>query len=130
MSALTAADLATIAADVAALVAEDDRSVVFRRGNPTMTLPAQTLRLVRRNPNRRVVGQASAEERAADIVIGAAALDIAVGDRFNVDGALFRVVDVHPDRRAFTQAGVERVVEQGERCRRCSTGYEVSLTAR
>ena len=111
MSALTAADLATIAADVAALVAEDDRSVVFRRGNPTMTLPAQTLRLVRRNPNRRVVGQASAEERAADIVIGAAALDIAVGDRFNVDGALFRVVDVHPDRRAFTQAGVERVME-------------------
>lgn len=111
MSTLTAADLAAIAADVAALIAEDPRTVVFRRGAPPATLPAQTIRLVRSNPNRRVVGQASAEERAADLVIGAATLDIQIGDRFNVDGALFRVVDVHPDRRAFTQAGVERVVE-------------------
>ena len=111
MSTLTAADIAVIAADVAAIIAEDPRTVTFRRGNPATTLPAQTFRLTRRNPNRRVFGQMTAEERAADLVLGAASLDIRIGDRFNVDGALFRVVDVHPDRRAFTQAGVERVTE-------------------
>lgn len=106
---LTAADLAVIAVDLAAITGEDARAVAFRRGNPATTLPAQTVRLTRRSPNRRVAGQAAAEERAADLVVGAANLDVEIGDRFNVDGALFRVVDVHPDRRAFTQAVVERV---------------------
>lgn len=104
---LTAADLALIEADVAALVAEHGHAVVFRRGNTD--LPAQTVRVAAKSGPARYTGQAAAEVRTAVVVVGGRTLDIAVGDRFNAGGLLYRVTGVHPDRRAFTQAEAELV---------------------
>lgn len=65
---LAGLNVAVIAVDLAAITGRDARAVAFRRGNPATTLPAaEAVRLTRRSPNRRVAGQAAAEERAADL---------------------------------------------------------------
>lgn len=104
---LTAADLTRIERDVAALLAEYGYSVVFRRGNTT--LPAQTVRVDAKRGPAAVRTTAAGETRTVALLVGGKTLDIAVDDRLNVNGRLYRVLGVHPDRRAFTQADVELV---------------------
>lgn len=108
---LTAADLALMAADVAAIVAEHGHDIVIRRaaGGIETTLPAQRARVAATGKPGESSGLAAQEARTGVVVVGDAALDIAPGDRFNADGRLYRVTGVHPDRRAFTQATAELV---------------------
>lgn len=108
---LTAADIAQITADVAAIVAEHGHSIAFRRmvSGVETTLVAQTVRVAALGRPAERQGQAGQEVRTGIVLVGAVALDVAVGDRFNVDGRLYRVAGVHPDRRAFTQATAELV---------------------
>lgn len=102
-STLTAADIAAMAADAGRIIAERPLSVAFRRGETT--LPAQTVRVVARSGSSTRRGEMTAAPHWPLVVIGPAALDVAVGDRFNAyGGELCEVKAIHNDRRAFTQA--------------------------
>lgn len=108
---LGAADLARIEADMTAIRGEWAHAVAFRRAvaGVETTLAAQSVRVAAEGAPAARQGQAAEETRTGIVVIGARTLDVAVGDRFNVDGRLYRVTGVHPDRRAFTQARAELV---------------------
>ena len=108
---LTAADLALSEADLTAIRAEWSYTVAFRRttGGVESTLAAQSVRIAAQGGPAVRQGQAADEVRTGIVLIGDKALDIAPGDRFNVDGRLYRVTGVHPDRRAFAQARADLV---------------------
>lgn len=105
MEPLTAAELALIEADVTALIAEWPFTVVFRRGETTLS--AQTVRVAAQGGPSARQGQAGQETRTGIVLLGGKTLNVQPDDRFNVEGRLYRVVGVHPDRRAFTQATAE-----------------------
>ena len=105
---ITADDLAVMAADIAAVIAERPLSVAFRRS--ATTLPAQTVRVFATGGGATRRGQQTAAAQWPVLVLGAADLDIEIGDRFNdYNGALCEVKTIHNDRRAFTQAGADLV---------------------
>jgi hypothetical protein len=51
----------------------------------------------------------SQEARGKVIVVGSTTLNIQVDDRFNVDGRLYQVVIVRPNRKAATVAEADLV---------------------
>jgi hypothetical protein len=102
---LTAQDLATIADDVAAIVDEYGFMAVSRRGGVTM--PAQKVRVALSGPGGRKEGAYTQQAMAQATIVGAAGLDIQVDDVWLINDARYRVVLVHPDRRAFVQAQAE-----------------------
>lgn len=102
-------DLTQMAADLAKVRDDNDESIAFRRGDET--LDAQTVRVVRAGTSGRdSVGAESSERRARMLVLGAADLDVTVGDRFNDgNGTLYRVTFVRPNRTIETVAEAEAV---------------------
>lgn len=106
-SNLTAADLAVIAADVAAIIAEYPQTVAFRRGDTV--LPEQKIRIMSSGFGSRYRSEAAAELRGQVTVLGASDLDIKPEDRFTHEGVVYRVTAIHVDRRAFTQARADMV---------------------
>lgn len=108
---LTAADLAIIESDLEAIRSEWAHMVAFRRhvSGVETTLAAQAVRVAAEGAPSTRQGQAADEVRTGIVLIGDKALDVRLGDRFNIDGRLYRVTGVHPDRRAFTQARAELV---------------------
>jgi len=92
---------------LAKVVGLRSQSIVLRRGN--ISLPAQNLRVERLSKNQQVRGEASRERRADGVLMGAVEADIAVDDRFNADGLLWRVSFVQPNRSAATMADVQVV---------------------
>lgn len=103
---LGAEDLAAITADVQAIIDERPLTVAFRRNG--VARPAQTIRVFATGGGATRRDEGTAAARWPMVVIGAAALDVAIGDRFNdYNGALCEVKAIHNDRRAFTQAGAD-----------------------
>lgn len=103
---LTSDDLVAMAADMQAVIDERPLVVAFRRNG--LARPAQTIRVFATASGATRRDEATAAARWPLVVIGPAALDIAIGDRFNdYNGALCEVKDIHNDRRAFTQAGAD-----------------------
>lgn len=103
---LTSEDLTTISADIATVIAEHPLSVQFRRG--ALTLPAQTVRLVANGKGTVATSQRARATSWPLLILGAAGLDVQIGDRFNdYSGNLCVIQAIHPDRRAFTQAGAD-----------------------
>jgi len=89
--------------DLAAKV-RTDRSfdVEFRRGEST--LDAQEVRIEAVGRGFHLQSDAAREARVAVVVFGAPDLDVAVEDRFTVDGVLYRVDSIAPNRDIDTQA--------------------------
>lgn len=110
MALLTAADITSMQADL--LSVRDDRgeSIVIRRG--ATTLPAQSARIARQGGNAtRADGGGTEQFSQRVVVLGAVALDIQTGDRFNdTAGRLYEVDFVRPNRSAATMAEA-RVIE-------------------
>lgn len=85
-------------------------SVAFRRG--ATTLPAQDVHVLADNPKgeRHDTAQTGGQEaRSQRWVMGAAMLDIQPEDRFNLSGALYKVIFVDPYRDLGTVATCEAV---------------------
>lgn len=80
-------------------------TLVLRRGDTT--LPAQQARVTRSETGRRVQGEGVQESRGSALVFGAAEMDIRTGDRFTLDGILYQVTFVRPNREFSTTAEVE-----------------------
>lgn len=113
MSTLSPTDIALMSADIAAIINERPLAAAIRRrtpGGPDVTLAAQTVRVVATGSSSTQRGQTAAAPAWPFLVLGGAALDIAVGDRLNdYNGDLIEVKAVHNDRRAFTQAAADLV---------------------
>lgn len=95
---ITASDLVQMQADLRAIRDDNPIAIQLRRGN--VTLEPQIVRITRGRPGRWVAGRASGEARADALIVGEANLDIAIGDRFTVAGAVYEVTFVRPDTRA------------------------------
>jgi hypothetical protein len=106
---LTADDRAYMTAGLRAI--RDDRpvNIAIRRGN--MTLPSQTVRIARGGNIQAGVTDMDAVQAAvgAVIVVGDAALNIQPNDRFTVNGTLYEVTAIHPNREHGTQAQARQV---------------------
>lgn len=96
-----------MAADIAAIVADNPVVINIRRGNQQVA--AQTARLAQSAGGRRSVGNASSERRAAVVVVGGKDFDVRVGDRFTNAEIVYSVTFVRPNRRAAVVAEAEAV---------------------
>jgi len=100
----TPADWLRIQQSMTAILAMNAVSLVLRRG--TQTLTAQTVRIERKGTAQaRTADSAGAEQATgAVIILGATTLNIQPQDRFTLDGRLYEVTLVNPNRLAATQA--------------------------
>jgi hypothetical protein len=100
----SANDWARIAASMTAIRDMNSVSLVLRRGATTLT--AQTVRVERKGIGQaRTADSAGAEQASGTVVIlGATTLNIQPQDRFTLDGRLYEVTLVSPNRLAATQA--------------------------
>lgn len=89
----------------ALLAIRDDRPVTITIRRAKTTLAAQVVRIARA---ANIPGGADSEglqaATAAVTVLGDVALDIRPADRFTVNGALYEVLNVHPNKDAGTMA--------------------------
>lgn len=106
---LTDADRAYMTAGLLAI--RDDRpvSIAIRRGNTT--LAAQTVRIARGGNVQAGVTDTDGLQAAvgAVVVVGDATLNIQPNDKFTVNGALYEVIAIHPNREHGTQAQARQV---------------------
>jgi hypothetical protein len=89
--------------DIAAQV-RTDRSydIALRRGETV--LEAQEMRIEAVGRGARMISDAAQEARTAVVMFGAMDADIMIGDRFTLDGVLYRIVAIAPNRDVDTQA--------------------------
>lgn len=104
---LTNSDWLRMASDMTAVRGDNAGTVTLRRG--TVTVAAQTVRIVRAGGGRALDSGQAEEQRGLVEMHGGTALDVAVNDRFNYDGRLYRIKFVHPNRRADAVAEAELV---------------------
>lgn len=102
MGLMSSTDWAAMSTDLQAVRDDNAVSIIIRRG--ATTLAAQTVRVAGVTTGRRADSDGGNQAVGAVTVLGAAALDIQVVDRFTVAGILYEVEYVHPNRRAKTQA--------------------------
>lgn len=102
MAIVTVGDLAEISNILAEILADRPASLALRRGETT--LAAQTVRIARLRNASRSQTEAGREWRGGVVVVGAPGLDIQVDDRFTVEGSVYRVQFVRPNRDTGTQA--------------------------
>jgi hypothetical protein len=100
-------DLAQMQADLKAVRDDNPVSITIRRGSTT--LAAQTVRIAQRGAGRRNQSGQASESQSNTVVLGETSLDIAVGDRFTVNGVLYQVVFVPVTRLASMTADIEAV---------------------
>lgn len=104
---LSAADLARMAAEMAAIRADNEVSITLvRAGSP---LSAQSVRIERTGSGsgNRVTRPGMEETRSGVVIAGSTTLDIQKDDRFSYGGLDYRVTFVRPNRQVDTQAEAE-----------------------
>lgn len=100
---------AQVEKDMRKIRAENEVSVALRRG--TSTLTAQDMRIeITGTRGFQVQSDAAREARQAVVILGEKDMDIARDDRLTVNGQVYRVVFIQPNREACTIA--EAVVVQ------------------
>ena len=104
---LNDSDFNQIQADLLVIRDDDPVGVIIRRG--ANILPMQMARVVKASGASRMRSANTAETRAGMIVLGDSALDIAIDDRFTLNGQAYRVTFVRPNRTAATMADAEMV---------------------
>jgi hypothetical protein len=100
---MNAADWLRMKKEMAVVRTDRSFDIEFRRDE--VTLDAQEVR-VEAMPTRsfRLQSDAARAANRAVVVFGACELDVAVDDRFTLDGILYRVVFISPNRDVDTQA--------------------------
>lgn len=100
----SASDWARIQQAMTAIRDMNAVSLVLRRG--TTTLAAQSVRVERKGTiqARTADGVGAEQETGSIVLLGAIELDIQPQDRFTLDGRLYEVTLVSPNRLAATQA--------------------------
>jgi hypothetical protein len=100
---LSASDWQRMRDEMAKVRTDRSFDVEFRRGD--VTLDAQEVR-IEAMPTRgfRLQSDAARAANRAVVVFGATDLDVAIDDRFTLDGILYRIVFISPNRDVDTQA--------------------------
>lgn len=110
---LNAADLAWMRQNTLEVMSDHQVSIVIRRGetpSTQQTLSAQSVRVERMGTGAsKKDGAHSEESRTRILVVGGIDLNIAVNDRFNTLGGLYRVVFIRPNTQVDTQAEAELI---------------------
>lgn len=89
--------------DMNAIRLANESSLTLRRGSSSLS--AQSARVeIAGSRGFRVQSDAAREHRQAVVILGAAAMDIALEDRFTLNDLLYRVVFIQPGREACTIA--------------------------
>ena len=100
---MSAGDWQRMAADLMSVRDDNAVSIAIRRNG--VTLAAQTVRIARAGTIAQRSDTGGLEQSTQRVVVlGAADLDIRLGDKFNVQGELYEVDFVRPNRRAMTVA--------------------------
>lgn len=105
MTIMSAQDIAEITLIRAAMRNDRPASITLRRAETTVA--AQSVRLARLSSGSRYRTEAGAESRGGMLISGAPTLNIQLDDRFTLDGAVYRVRFVRPNRDTGTQAEAE-----------------------
>lgn len=95
-------DWEEIARTRAAIRADRPATISLRRAETSLS--AQEVRIARLSSGSLHRSEAGRESRSGILVSGAPTLDIRLDDRFTLDGAVYRVVFVRPNRETGTQA--------------------------
>jgi hypothetical protein len=105
---LTASDRAMLKAALLAIRNDRPVTITIRRG--TATLAAQVVRIAKTTKLPANTASTGTEAVTTGVtVLGDASLDIQPSDRFTVDGQLYQVVNVHPNRDYAVMAEVRLV---------------------
>jgi hypothetical protein len=102
MPIMTEQDQAEILRIRAEMRADRPASIVIRRAETSLT--AQSVRIARLSSGSRFRSEAGAESRGGILVCGAPTLNIQFDDRFTLEGAVYRISFVRPNRDTGTQA--------------------------
>lgn len=108
---LNAADFARMRADIQEVISDNAYEISIRRqvdGSET-TLDPQTVRVERRSGVLMKQSDGGQEVRGRTVIVGSVDLDIQVADRFNMDGRLYRVTLIRPNRQIATMADLELI---------------------
>lgn len=94
---------AKIEKDMRKIRAENEVSIVLRRAGAALT--AQSMRVeITGTRGFQVQSDAAREARQAVVVLGEKDMDIKREDRFTINGLVYRVVFIQPNRQACTLA--------------------------
>lgn len=106
---ITNADITDMLRDLSEVIGDNSVDILIRRNG--VNLSGQTVRIAKGGGGRS--GQVNDPDLGANLtpitVLGPITLDIQAQDRFTLNGTLFEVVTIHPNRRAGTQAEAQRV---------------------
>lgn len=98
-----------IAEDMRRIRAENEVSVVIRRGGTSLAAQAMRIELAGGRAFS-LVSDAARQAKTAMFILGEPDMDIEVDDRLNYQGVLLQVVFIQPERHAFTIAEAVAVV--------------------
>ncbi len=104
---LTASDWQYMKDQAAKVRSDRSFDIEFRRGETT--LEAQEVRIEAVARGSRLQTDAAREVDTAVVVFGAPELDVQPEDRFTLDGKVYRIVGVAPNRDIDTQAAAVAV---------------------
>lgn len=104
---MTAADLAEIERIRAEIRSDRPANIILRRGEST--LAAQQVRIARLSSGSRYRSESGGESRGGMLISGAPDMDVALDDRFTLNGDVYRIKFVRPNRDTGTQAEAELV---------------------
>ena len=107
MPLMTASDWAAMRVDLVEIRDDNAVSITIRRGNTT--LPAQTVRIARSGRGNVQDGTAAQASTAPVIVLGDTTFDVQPEDRFTVEGLVYQVEFVRPNRRVAIVAEAKAV---------------------
>jgi hypothetical protein len=104
---LNSSDYEAMRKDLEAVRGDHEVEIVIRRGETT--LAAQPVRISRFRKGFRMQTAAGEESRGDIVVMGGVDFDVQAQDRFTVDGMLYRIIFVRPNRMAAVTAEAEAV---------------------
>lgn len=107
MTIVTNEDMDEIRQAFEEIISDRPAIIIIRRGETT--LAAQQARVARTRASAYFRTEAAKESRGGIVVCGETDMDIRLDDRFTLDGAVYRVRFIRPNRDAGTQAEVELV---------------------
>jgi hypothetical protein len=107
MTIMTDEDRAEILAAFEEIIEDRPATITLRRKETE--LDPQTVRIARTRSSAYFRGEGSKESRGGIIVCGAPDMDIKLDDRFTLEGSVYRIRFVRPNRDAGTQAETELV---------------------
>lgn len=93
--------------DLAAIRGDNQVSLSLRRGNTTLS--AQVARVAGKSQGRRYDNTSGEESRTTITLLFAVNADVLPEDRFTLEGRLYRVTSIRPNKRAAVMADAELI---------------------